>query len=410
MPGRNGFMQKKSLIFSSLILIVVGLLTWFSYKILCAKKPVLFITQKPVRRDITHAMHAEGIVEIDQTIKICSLINAKIKKIFVHEGDFVHKNEVLAELENYKGGDTELRIARAHLEHAQAQLTTIEHKLKREKELLRMGALAQETFEEITERYACALADVAAKRACYEKETFLFQQTTLRAPSNGTIVSVNVEPGETVNAEAMPPKALFTFAHNITKMKATIYIDEAKIANIKKGMKTEITVDTYPHKQPWVSTIETISFCKWSPPSGSSQQTPGYKAELFIDNSDNLLRPDMNIHARTILAHASQALSLPGLVFQINQKLLEVIAHKLKYQFIPLSPLVKEELKKTSQHPIKTVWVHTKNTFIEKAVEIGVTDNTYFEILSGINETDEIISDDMAASDELEKIAKRVAG
>ena len=58
----------------------------------------------------------------------------------------------------------------------------------------------------------------------------------------------------------------------------------------------------------------------------------------------------------------------------------------------------------------KTLWVIQDKTFIEKAVEIGITDNAYFQILSGIQETDDIIADDMTASEELKKLAKQIAG
>ena len=48
--------------------------------------------------------------------------------------------------------------------------------------------------------------------------------------------------------------------------------------------------------------------------------------------------------------------------------------------------------------------------FVEKMVTIGVTDNAFYQILSGVTETDDIIADDMTASEEMKKIAKQMAG
>src|SRR5437867_104148 len=95
--------------------------SWFAYKkLFFAPSKILFKTQKPEKPDIYSLVHAEGSLEAQGTSKIGSLISAKIKKIYVKEGDKVVKDTLLAELINDQGGDTSVRQAEAQLKKAQA--------------------------------------------------------------------------------------------------------------------------------------------------------------------------------------------------------------------------------------------------------------------------------------------------
>ncbi len=401
---------KNSLILSVTITLIVSA-TWLGYKKFF-KKPAknLFTTQKPEIRDIQNIMHAEGTLEAHKTSKIGPLFTAKIKEILVKEGETVTKGTLLAKLQNDKGGDTGVRLAKAQLEQAQINLIPITANYKREKALYESRALSKEAFEQIVAKYQNAQAEVIIKQAAYDKELFEFDQTNVRAPEDGIVVSVGIDVGETVSPITSPQKVMFEIAQDLSKMKATLYVDENKIGDLKKGMPTEITVDTYPYKQPWTGNIENIGLGKFTS-SSSTQPIAGYKTEVLIDNTEKLLRPGMTVHAKTILAEAKQALAVPGFVFQLSTKVLEDAAKMKHYTFQPIDPAKKKEFTKNAgKHPIKTLWVFNNNTLTEKAVEIGVTDNAYFQILSGLTEHDNIIADDMTASEELQKIAKQVAG
>ncbi len=408
-------MKKRNIIKNSTISISILLLIsaiWLCYKIFSTKtNNNLFTTQKPEKRDIQKVMHAEGSLEAYKTSKLGSLIVGRVKYIHVKEGQIVTQNTLLAELENDHGGDTNVRQTKAQLDQAQATLTVLSANYKREKSLYDASALSKEAFEKIVAEMRRAQAEAAGKQALYDKELFLFEQTNIRAPHDGTVVLINIEIGETVSPHVSPPKELFHIAQDLKKMKATLHIDENKIGDVKVGLQAEITVDTYPYRQPWTGPIETMSLGKITLTNASNQQTKTYKAEVLIDNTEGLLRPGMTVHAKAILDQATQVLSVPGFVFQLNSKVLEAAAKVMHYDFRPLDPAKKKELlKQTGPHPIKTLWVAEPKTLIEKAVEIGVTDNAYFHIISGLEEHDNIIADDMTASEELQRLAKQIAG
>ena len=202
-------------------------------------------------------------------------------------------------------------------------------------------------------------------------------------------------------------------------MKATLRIDENKIGDVNVGMIAEISVDTYPYKQPWKGPIDVIGMNKMGAAVGAvasqAQQMQGeavvYKAEVLIDNAEGLLRPGMTVHAKVLVAEAKQVLAVPGFIFQLNSKVLKNIAQIRGYAFKQIKPEKKKKiLEKIGKNPRRVVWIFKDNMICEKIVEIGITDNAYFEIVSEVKEDTDIIVDDMTASDELKRIAKQIAG
>jgi len=401
-------MRIRSVLIISTIILASGSMIWFGYKILFPASPQIFFkTQKPERRDIQKIVNSEGSLEAQGTLKIGTLINATVKKIYVKEGQRVIKNTLLADLENDKGGDADVRQNKALLEQAEASFTYLSAKYKREKALYASGQLAREAFEKQTEIYKKAEAEVKRTQALYDKEQFLFAQTRVYAPHDGTVTAVNIKEGEYVSTNASVPPVLFEIVRELGTMKATLYIDESNVGDVKPDMLTEISVDTYPYRQPWIGKICSIGMAKTLRPSAQNQQEVTYKTEVLVNNSDGLLRPGMSVHAKITIAEVTDALVVPGFVFQLNSKVLEAAASAMHYAFKPMDPTKKKERLKNKG---KTLWVISNKTFVEKAVEIGVTDSAYFQILSGVHESDDIIADDMTASEEMKKIAKQFAG
>lgn len=400
----------QNIIVLGIVILALAGVSSFVYKsIFPSPCKLLFKTQKPERRDIYSLVHAEGSLEAQGTVKIGSLISAKVKKIYVKEGDKVVKGTLLADLINDIGGDTSIRQAQAQLKKTQAIVVYLAANYKREQALFQSGQSAKEAFEKITEEYEIAQADVASAQAAYDRELFLFDQTHVYAPQDGTIIAIPVKEGQAFSPYSSS-QTLFEIAKDLGTMSVTLYIDENKMGDVKVGMEAKISVDAYPYKKPWKGKIISLGLGRSVQAANQSQASVAYEAEVLIDNAEGLLRPGMTVHAKIMLSKVKHALSVPGFVFQLNPKVLEGAAKIMGYDFRPIDLLKKKELIRASpEHPIKMLWVKEGKAIVEKSVAIGTTDNAYFQILSGIQETDDIITDDMTASDEIKKIAKQMA-
>jgi|GEM_PF-705689 RND family efflux transporter MFP subunit len=389
------------IIINLMLVLVICIAGWYGYKKFFTPKPEpMFKTQKPERRNVYNKVQAEGKLEAPGVSKIGPFItNGTVKKILVSENQDVKEGQLLATLDNGYGGnegDTMLREKKAVLAQSKATLDYSHANYLRQKALFQAGQLSQDKFESITKDYLLNKADLKNKQADYEKELYQFENTKVKAPHDGTILSIPVQEGEAVSSTTSPPTVLFRIARDLSTMKVNLSVDESKVGDLKIGQKVKIKVDTYPYRA-WKGKIESIGkdpYLEDSLSQGAARKTVFYKTELKIKDVEQLLRPGMTVHADITVGKAKKVLALPGFVFQISEKTVEALAKAVEYSVKKVNVAKKKELKKIgAEHPHKCIWVERGKEFVETAVEIGISDNAYYEIRSGLTENDSVVFD-----------------
>lgn len=401
-------------LFKALLLIIgtviLASVSWFGYKRFF-NKPVekLFRAQKPERRSVYRLVNAEGKLEAFGTSKVGPLIQATVKKILVKEDELVKENQVLAILENDKGGDTDVRQQKALLEKAMLLRDYLELNFNRQESLYKSGQLAQDSFDRLNQQYKDSCEEVNRLQASYDKELFIFKQTEVRAPHDGIVLDIPVTEGETVSPVVSPPSVICQIAKDLRTMKINLHIDENRVGDVKVGQRVKISVDTYPYKI-WKGAIDRVGNFPVTVDQGSQKQFIAYKAIVIIKDGDCCLRPGMSAHAKIKAGKSKEVLAVPGYVFQLNTQMLMHVAGQLGFTCTPLDAVKKKELlKQTGQNPTKTLWVVQGKAFIEKAVGVGIDDQAYFEICSGLTEQDEVVHD-IEQTDEMKALYKKFLG
>ncbi len=354
------------------------------YKAFFVKKEKrLFATEKPQRRNITQAVRATGYLETEDLLKIGSIVPGIIKKLCVEENEYVKKGDVLAIIDDGKD-DTEVRETEGALEEAQAALVYTTVHYQRQKTLFDVGQLSKDNFDKVVSDYDTAKAHVKSKQAAYECAKLTFTNKTIRSPQDGLIIEKISTEGETVTL-ASPATIIYTLAKDIRTMDVKLEIDENRVGQIKKGLVATLTFDTYPYKK-FSGTIADISNAPIK-----KQTAVNYHATFTIDNKELLLRPGMTVNAHIVVAEKDNVITVPGGIFAINDIILEEVAKASKYLFKPMTRQAKKELEKKGA--FKTVWLVEDKAFVEKPVELGINDNAFFEIVSGLTADEDIIVD-----------------
>ena len=70
---------------------------------------------------------------------------------------------------------------------------------------------------------------------------------------------------------------------------------------------------------------------------------------------------------------------------------------------------IRKERKQKGLKPIKLVWVVKDKAFVETVITTGLTDNSYFQIVSGLSENDQVVND-IDQTDEMKKLYKMMVG
>lgn len=374
------------------------------YKVTAKKEIVLFKTDKLEKRTINQVINATGTLEAKGSINISSLVNGIVEKLYVEENQQVKKDQLLAKIDDGKG-DTNVKQAEGLLLQAKANLEYQEQFYARQKKLFDDGHIAEDEFQLAKQARDTAIGNVKTQDAYHAQAMMEFNNKKITSPIDGVIIKEHVSVREGV-ANFSPPTILYTIAEDINTMHIELEVDETDIGLLKIGQKANLHFNTYPHKK-FYGTIDEISNAPVS-----NIASVAYKAVIKIENKKRLLKPGMTVHAQIIVARAKNALAVPGYLFALDKKLLKGVAKEKNYAFKKLSDEELESFKNSMQdkeHPVKTLWIFQDNAFIQKAVEIGVTDNAYFEILTGITDTDHVIID-VQEPDAMKKFYKKFFG
>ncbi|KKQ33250.1 MAG: Acr family acridine efflux pump AcrA [candidate division TM6 bacterium GW2011_GWF2_37_49] len=348
----------------------------------------LYKTEHPETKTILQDLSCAGILELKETYKIGSQVNGLVNDVLVKENETVKKGQLLATIDLVKGNN-DIKIAKYALDKAQSELDYQEEYYKRQSQLYKSGQLSKNAFQRIEADYLKALADRNAAKITLEKAELEIQNTKIIAPADGIIINVGISKGMAVLNDFQ--NILFELAEDISVMKAVLDIDESEVGQVKLGQNAKIIINSYPD----ILIKNKISELSFIPKNGTPGNTQAfYKATVNMSNKNRTLRPGMRLNAQIRIAKAKDALCVNSMAFQIDSSILQKIADKVNFGFKSLDKKLKKEVKtKNADKITRFVWTEEDKTFVEKAIIVGITDEAYWQVLSGLEKNDKIVVD-----------------
>jgi RND family efflux transporter MFP subunit len=190
---------------------------------------------------------ASGYVVAQRKAAVASKATGRLEYLGVVEGDRVKKGQVLARLE-----DTDIKAsldqARANLKLNEADLRDAQQWLARQKTLLEKGVSTQSDYDGAEARYQRVLASIAVAKAIVVGAEVALENTLIRAPFDGTVLTKNADVGEMVApmaASVSSRSAVVTLA-DMSSLQVEADVSESNIERITLGQPCEITLDAYP--------------------------------------------------------------------------------------------------------------------------------------------------------------------
>ncbi len=190
---------------------------------------------------------ASGYVVAQRQAAVASKATGRLEYLGVVEGDRVKSGQVIARLENADIA-AELDRAKASLLEARAESTEASLIYGRQKKMLASGGISQAEFETSEARHQRAVAGVASGRAAVRSAEVALENTIIRAPFDGTVLTKSAEVGEMVApfaSTASSRGAVVTLA-DMNSLEVEADVAEANIDRVRSGLPCEITLDAYP--------------------------------------------------------------------------------------------------------------------------------------------------------------------
>src|SRR5467141_2672794 len=193
---------------------------------------------------------ASGYVVAQRKAAVASKGTGRLVYLGVVEGDRVRTGQVIARIED-ADVRAQLAQAQANVQLSRAELHDAERALGRERVLGDSGASSQASFDAAEFRYQRVKAGIAAAEAAVDAAQVALENTVIRAPFDGTVLTKNADVGEVVAplaASAFSKSAVVTIA-DLRSLQVEADVAESNLEAISAGQPCEIVLDAYPDER-----------------------------------------------------------------------------------------------------------------------------------------------------------------
>ncbi|MCU0342745.1 MAG: efflux RND transporter periplasmic adaptor subunit [Ignavibacterium sp.] len=347
------------IILGIVILIIVGYFIVSSFFGSSIKvKTTTAILQKPGQT--AASLTASGYVVAQRKAAIASKGTGRLIFLGVVEGDQVKKNQIIGRLE---ANDivAQLEQAKANLGLQEAGLRDVQNTLNRQKDLFSKGLSSQQEYDLAEANYNKTLASIEVAKAGIKAAEVAMENTLIRAPFDGTVLTKNAEIGEIVapfGGSTTSKTAVVTIA-DMKSLLVEADVSESNIEKIKPDQDCEIILDAYPEKSYQAYVFKIV------PTADRSKATVLVK--VGFKNYDSRVLPEMSAKVNFF-----------------TEKMDESLADIKPVLVIPNSAVKKEGDK-------AFIYKIVDNKAKKFDVQLGENFGEYVEVKNGLSSGDQII-------------------
>ena len=358
--------------------------------------------------DIVETVSATGKIQPEVEVKLSSEVSGEIIDLPIVEGQQVQKGDLLVRVNpdiyqsNLNRSQATLQNVKADLEQAEATLKEAESNYNRNKDLFAKGVISKADWDKSIASYETAQASrnsafyrVKSAGATVKESQDNLNRTTIYAPMSGTISKLNVELGErVVGTQQMAGTEILRVA-NLSNMEVEVDVNENDIVKVQIGDSTIVEVDAYLKKE-FKGIVTEIA--NSAAGTLTADQVTNFKVKVRIleESYKDLMegkpdyyspfRPGMTATVDVITDKRDKTVAVP-----ISAIVVKTDTASTKK---PMGdkPVVKPETTTESDEKFECVFVKNNDEAKLRVVKTGIQDDSNIEIVSGLEEGDEIIT------------------
>lgn len=329
-----------------------------------------WVTAKAARADIEDTTTALGTLQPLNYVDVGTQVSGQLRRIFVQIGDQVSEGQPLAEIDptiygtKVAAGQAQIQSLRAQLSEKQAQQTLAEEQFARQQRMLAANATSQDAFQSAQTALKAASAQVAQLRGqiAQIESTLKGDQanlgyTKIYAPMGGTVVSQIARQGQTLNSSQQAP--IIVRVADLKTMTVWTQVSEADVTKLKLGQSVYFTTLGQPDRRR-TSTLRQIL-----PTPEVLNNVVLYDALFDVPNPEGDLGIQMSAQVFFVHASAKDAVVVPVAALSVG--------------------------KGRKDKGTDSVMVMTNGIPVPRPVVVGVRNRVQAEIVSGLNEGDEVV-------------------
>jgi len=329
------------------------------------------------------SIEASGIIEAISSVEIKSKASGEILYLGAEVGDLVEKGSILGQIDQRTPKNI-LDQAMSDLQASKVRLDNAKSQFDRGKELHANASISDKDFEDIQEGFAQAKSTLVRTEVSYENAKIALDDTIVRSPVQGTIISRPVEVGQVISSptSAVGGGTILMTMADLSKVRVRALVDEIDVGKVSIGQVVSIKVAAYRDKEFFgvVSKIE--------PQAKIEQNVTTFPVLIDIDNDENLLLLGMNTDVVIEVLNKEVSLSTPTMSLRTRKDIYSAagilnISKNTVDSFLA-------EIQEGENFNKFIVIKDSKDGPQLTWVKIGVSDLSNVEILSGLKEDDSI--------------------
>lgn len=317
-------MKLKKVVFAIIAFLLIGGAGFAYWRMANATKESPYITVVASRGNVRQVVSSTGTLQAVVTVLVGSQVSGTIEKLSADFNTKVKAGQIVVQL-NQDKFRAAVDQARANLLAAQAtyaknKVTVADalRTLERNRELRKRDVMAQSELDASQTAYDAATAQLevsqaqtAQAQAALNQAMVDLNNTVIRSPVDGIVISRNVDVGQTVAASLSAP-TLFTIANDLSKMEVHTSVDEADVGNVSEGQQVTFTVDAFPARR-----FRGKVYQVRNAPT-TIQNVVTYDAVVRIDNKELLLKPGMTANVQFLVSEKEDVLTVPNMALRFR--------------------------------------------------------------------------------------------
>lgn len=345
-------------------------------------------------RDMAMIVSASGSIRPKRQVDISASSFGKITRVGVEEGELVRKGQFLLQIDPIELESTVARLeatleaAKMNERQAYAQMRKSKLDLDRTRKLFDKGYLTDQEVETAETNHEIAKADHEAARhqiAQYEANLksarHKLKEVTVMAEMDGIVTRLNVEEGESaiMGITNVPGTVLMTIA-DLSTIEVEVEVDETEVVNLNLGNRAKVVLDAFPDTS-FAGEVTEIGNSPIISSSATSQQSVDFSVVVTIIDTIPDVRPGLSADAEITVAERDSTLSIP--IQSLTMRRSKDLKNREKADSLKA---------RESADEFEGVFVVEDGRASFREVEVGISSQKYFEVLSGLEKGDRIVT------------------
>lgn len=383
--------MKKKILISAAVIVVIAAIVIGNLK--SGKKAVEVQTEKVFRADVTQTVTGNGKIYPVTEVNISARVAGEILEINAEEGDSVRAGQVLVRLDS-RQYEAALERQNSALLGARADVKLRKSDLQRTRELFNKQLVSKAELEAAEAQYESALSRLQQSEAALKEARDALDKTVLKSPMNGVVIRKNKEVGEIALGSQFQEDIILTIA-DMSRMEARVQVNENDIINVAIGDTAEVEIDAFPDTT-FRAIVTEISHSARTVGQGTVEEVTYYEVKVELQDQLPTFRPGMSATADIATETHKNVLNIPiqALTARERERLKKREGRESRpaerEADEPANP--KQKMKKGEDHMIEVVFVVKDETVEMRPVKVGISDDSYYEVVEGVQEGEEVVT------------------